>query len=155
MLSQLEISSMPEESVVASRIVNGVLLKTFVEILVVCGLVGFAAYRNLHPRVRGAVDVASIDRVAGWAFDPDSASDQLEVHLYIDDAFVATQTANLERNDLTAQGAANDPNHGFIFSSLEISTGEHSAQVYAVRKSFRGQRLLLPLASNPIRFSSR
>jgi len=146
---------MPEESVVASRIVNGVLLKTFVEIVVVCALVGFAAYRNLHPRVRGAVDVASADRVAGWAFDPDSANDRLEVHLYIDDAFVATQTASFERSDLIAQRAANDPNHGFNFSSLEISTGEHNAQVYAVRKSFRGERLLLPLAPQPIRFSIR
>lgn len=146
---------MREESVVASRIVNGVLLKTFVEIVVVCALVGFAAYRNLHPTVRGAVDVASADRIAGWAFDPDSAGERLEVHLYIDDVFVATQTANLERTDLTAQRAANDPNHGFSFSSLGMSKGDHSAQVYAVRNSFRGERLLLPLASQPVRFSIR
>ena len=142
---------MPEDSAIASRIVNGVLLKTFVEIALVCALVGFAAYRNFHPRVRGAIDVASQERVTGWAFDPDSVNDRLEVLLYVDDVFVAAQTADLERIDLPAQRAAADPNHGFSFSPLLVAPGEHTVQVYAVRKSFRGEKHLLPLASHPVR----
>jgi hypothetical protein len=146
---------MTEESATATRIVNGVLLITFAEIAIVCAFVGLAAYRNLHPRVRGAIDIAASDRITGWAFDPDTPGDRLEVHLYVDDVFVATQTANLERIDLTARNAANDANHGFSFVAPSLSSGDHAAQVYAVRPSFRGDKLLLPLAPGPVRFGLR
>ena len=135
---------------IASRLTKGVLVKTFLEIAVVALLVGWAAYSNFHPRVKGAIDNVARDEITGWAYDPDSKDKPVEVHLYVNEAFVAAQTAERERIDLVSAGVSQRPNHGFRFTPPVLASGHHTIQVYVLRDSFRRGRILLPLSRNAI-----
>ena len=137
-------------SAIASRITNGVLVKTFVEIAIVGLLVAWAAYSNFHPRVRGVIDNVTRAEITGWAYDPDSKDKPVEVHLYVNEAFVAAQIAESERIDIVSAGVSQRPNHGFRFTPPVLASGRHTIQVYALRDSFRRGMVLLPLSRNAI-----
>ncbi len=84
--------------------------------------------------------------VRGWAFDSDTPSKSLEIHVYIDGAFVGAGTANGSRPDVNnVYGCGN--NHGFSFTvSYKVSTtGNHSVEVYALNTaSGKNHRLMGP-----------
>ncbi|MBX3280362.1 MAG: hypothetical protein KF868_20385 [Acidobacteria bacterium] len=136
----------------AARLCSAIVVKSVLEILFVCALVAVAAFVNLHPLVRGAIDIADASRVAGWACDPRSPGEAIEVQLFIDGEFVSARRADEPRPDLVESGAAENPNHGFTFHLAPLSPGMHSVQVFAVRPSFGRSLTLLPLASSPITF---
>jgi hypothetical protein len=135
---------------IASRITKGVLVKTFIEIALVTILVAWALYSNFHPRVRGTIDNVTRAEITGWAYDPDSKDKPVEVHLYVNEAFVEAQIAERERIDIVSAGVSQRPNHGFRFTPPVLTSGHHTIQVYVVRDSFRHGRILLPLARNAI-----
>ena len=135
---------------IASRITKGVLVKTFIELALVTLLVAWAIYSNFHPRVRGAIDNVRRDEITGWAYDPDSKDEPVEVHLYVDNVFVVGQLADGERIDLVSAGVSQGSNHGFRFTPPVLAAGRHSIQVYVLRDSFRRGRILIPLSRNAI-----
>jgi hypothetical protein len=139
-------------STTAARLYSAIVLKSVLEILFVCALVAFAAFVNLHPLVRGAIDIADASRVAGWACDPRSPGEALEMQLFIDGEFIEARRADEPRPDLVQSAAADNPNHGFTFHLAPLSPGVHRAQVFAVRPSFGSSLTLLPLAPSPISF---
>jgi hypothetical protein len=64
--------------------------------------------------------------VAGWAIDPNSPDDALEVQLFIDEKLVASKLADEERTDLVRAGVTPTKNHGFNFdhrAGLRASAG--------------------------------
>src|SRR5215813_6846277 len=88
------------DSTVATRLLRAVLAKSFVEILLVCLIATLAAFSNFSPMLHGTIDVADQNRIVGWVYDPKSHSETIEVQLFIDGTFVATQMAQLRREDL-------------------------------------------------------
>lgn len=138
----------------ASKLLRAVIAKSFVEVALVCVVATLAAFSTFNPQLRGAIDVADRTRVAGWVHDPQSPDQPIEVQLFIDGEFVATMRADEKRDDLVRTGATTQPNHGFSFSieSVDLSNGEHRAQVYAVRAAAGANRILLPITTAPFTF---
>ena len=128
--------------------------KSFVEVALVCVAVTLAAFSTFSPQLRGAIDVASQTRIAGWVHDPQSPDQPIEVQLFIDGKFVATERADERRDDLVRTGATTQPNHGFSISveSLSLPDGEHRALVYAVREAAGANKILLPITTAPHTF---
>jgi len=144
-LPQSDPSSLP------TRLLRAVIVKAGIELLFVCLAVSLAAYSHLFPPLRGAIDVADQQRVAGWAADPRAPGERLEVQLFIDDQFIASQRAEERRDDVVQARAAADPNHGFTFAlnSTSLLTGKHRVYVYAVRRGGGQNRMLLSLTREP------
>jgi hypothetical protein len=138
----------------AAKLLRAIFVKTFLELLFICFLATYAAFVNYSPLLRGAIDLASQTRVAGWAHDPQAPAEALEVQLFIDDQFIATGRAGARRDDLVQAGATTLPNHGFSFdlSNLQLAPGEHRAQVYALRTAAGINKMLVPLSREPVIF---
>lgn len=139
---------------IATKLLRAIIGKAFVEIALVCVVATLAAFTTFSPQLRGAIDVADQSRVAGWAHDPQTPDMPLEVQLFIDGKFLASKLADELRDDLVKAGATSRPNHGYSFSieGMNLSTGDHSAQVYAVRNAAGSSKILLPITSSPRKF---
>ncbi|MGE0131948.1 MAG: hypothetical protein AB7U82_28015 [Blastocatellales bacterium] len=139
------------DSSIPTRLLKAVAAKTFVEIILVCVVATLAAFSTFSPQLRGAIDVADQTRVAGWANDPESPEDALEVQLFIDGKPVASKLADERRIDLVEAGATSNPNRGFNFdlTLINLSPGRHTAQVYALRQAAGANKILLPIAQQP------
>lgn len=135
----------------ATRLLKAVLTKSFLEILVVCAVVALAAYSNFNPMLRGTIDAADASRVAGWVYDPLAREEAVEVQLFIDGAFVATQTAGRRREDLVRADVAPDVSHGFSFNlqTQKLAPGPHTVQVFAVRNANGPNKMLSSLTKAP------
>ncbi|MFN0084421.1 MAG: hypothetical protein ACKVX9_03445 [Blastocatellia bacterium] len=136
---------------IAPRMVRAVIAKSFAEILLVCVVATLAAFSTFNPQLRGAVDVASPERLSGWVNDPRSPNEQIEVQLFLDGQFAATTRADRRRDDLVAAGVTLAPNHGFEFAlgALRLPAGRHTAMVYALRQTAGGRMILLPISKQP------
>lgn len=69
-------------------------------------------------------------RVKGWALDPDSA-EPLDIHLYVDGAFVGATTADRRRPDIGAQYPQYGSDHGFE-ADLPAALGIRQVTLYAI-----------------------
>jgi hypothetical protein len=147
-------SAAPNTPTPATKLLRAILAKSFLELLFVCGVATFAAFSNYSPLLRGAIDIADQTQVAGWAHDPLAPAVALDVQLFIDGQFTATQLADGLREDLVKAGATKQPHHGFRFDlkQLSLANGSHTAQVYALRKAAGMNKMLLPLSKQPVVF---
>jgi hypothetical protein len=138
----------------ATKLLRAIAVKTLIELLFICFLATYAAFVNYSPLLRGAIDRADQTHVAGWAHDPQTPTEALEVQLFIDDHFVATGRAGERRDDLVQAGATTLPNHGYSFdlSAVQLAPGEHTAQVYALRRAAGINKMLVPLSREPMIF---
>ncbi len=144
----------PAEPRVATRLLHSVIVKTILELILICVVVSFAAFSNFNPQLRGAIDAADQTRVAGWAYDPQTPGEFIEVQLFIDGQFAAARRADERREDLVRARATENPAHGFSFTvePLHLAPGRHTAQVYAVRRATGSNKMLLPLVKDPLTF---
>ncbi|MFN0110619.1 MAG: hypothetical protein ACKVZH_17315 [Blastocatellia bacterium] len=135
----------------ATKLLRAVIAKSFVEVILVCVIASLAAFTTFSPQLRGAIDVADQSRIAGWVNDPRTPTMALEVQLFVDGRFVASQLADRNREDLVSTGVTKTARHGFNFDSgqLNLSTGEHSVQVFAVRDAAGESKILLPVTTSP------
>jgi hypothetical protein len=82
----------------------------------------------------GALDVSehsgSTILTAGWVIDPNTTS-PIDVHLYIDGAFVTAVRADASRPDLLRFYPSFGPNHGYLIS-VPDRPGNHTVCVYAI-----------------------
>ena len=142
------------QSSTSTRLLSAIIAKSFVEVILVCVVASLAAFMTFSPQLRGAIDVADQARIAGWVNDPRLAEVALEVQLFVDGKFVASQLADLRREDLVSAGVTIRPGHGFSFEleHLNLSAGQHSAQVFAVRDAAGASKILLPITAAPRRF---
>jgi hypothetical protein len=144
----------PSDSSIASRLLRAVIAKSFIEIALVCAVATLAAFSTFSPQLRGAIDVADRTRIAGWVHDPLSPDEMLEVQLFIDGQLASSGRAGDRRDDLVEAGVTAGPNHGFSFevSTLRLSPGIHTAQVYALRQAAGATKMLLPISKQPVAF---
>lgn len=141
----------PPNSSIPSRLLRAVAAKTFVEIIFVCVVATLVAFSTFNPQLRGAIDVADQTRVAGWAYDPHSSEDSMEVQLFIDGKLAASKLADEKRIDLVESGVTPKPDHGFSFDLklINLAPGRHTAQVYALRPAAGANKILLPITRQP------
>ncbi len=146
-----EILMAQPDSSIPSRLLRAVVAKFFIEIILVCVVATLAAVSTFSPQLRGAIDVADRNRIAGWAYDPRAPEESLETQLFIDGKLVATKPAGETRLDLIESGAASTANHGFNFdlTPIQLAPGRHTAQVYALRQAASENKILLPIAKQP------
>jgi hypothetical protein len=131
----------------ATRLLRALIAKSALEIAAICAIASLAAFSNFNPLVRGAVDVANQQQIAGWALDPLAPGEAVEVQLFIDGQFVARARADQRRDDLVTADVANAPHHGFRFAiePLALRAGPHAARVYALREAAGANKILTPL----------
>jgi hypothetical protein len=136
------------------RLILALVGKLSVEVLLLTALISYASWSNFHPLVRGTVDLALPERVAGWVFDPAEPLETPEVQLFIDGHLFAAQRADQPRPDLVEAGATPDPNHGFAFliQPATLSAGQHRVEVFVVRPAINGNRTLIPFSTEPKSF---
>jgi hypothetical protein len=137
------------------RLLYAVLVKGLLDLLLLVGIVGYAARANFPPSIRGAIDLAGPERVAGWAIDAGDPGTVVAVQLFIDGRFSAAGIANTPRPDLVPAGVAPDPNHGFSFT-LDSSpdrgpgiSGQPQIEVFVLHEALNGNRTLIPLPRPP------
>jgi phosphoglycerate-specific signal transduction histidine kinase len=135
----------------ATKLLRAVIIKTILEIIVVCGLVAFAAWRHFNPQLRGAIDVTEPQRIAGWALDGQYPEEKIEVQLFVDGHFVSVKKADERREDLQQAKVSTHPFHGFSFSlrEMELTAGNHEVQVYAISADSEKFKVMRPLSSRP------
>ncbi|HKG22948.1 MAG TPA: hypothetical protein VKC34_13695 [Blastocatellia bacterium] len=133
------------------RLTNLLIGKAIAEAALVAALALLFYFTTFPPYYRGWGE-ATQQGIQGWAVNNASPWDRVEVQLYIDGRFVAAQTANLSRPDVSSAGYAKDEWHGYAFGLPPLERGEHEASVYALHRSKEGTRYTLQLLGKPIRF---
>jgi hypothetical protein len=136
----------------ATKLLQAVIMKTGLELVLICVAVSLAAFSHINPPLRGAIDVADATRVAGWAYDPREPTARLEVQLFVDGRFIAAGRADEPRADLVRRGAAEDALHGFTFAvpPLGLAPGRHTLQVFAVHSGSANNKTLLSLTRSTL-----
>ena len=135
-----------------SKLGHLLIAKSMAEALLITAVsVGFY-FVTTNPYLRGVLDYADNQTVAGWAVDEAHPAARVEVQLYIDGIFVADQAAAGFRPDLRAAKRAEDDWHGFVFKLPPIPPGEHEARVYATQANGAGARRTLQLIGKPLHF---
>jgi hypothetical protein len=76
------------DGITKSRLVRALLIKSFLEIIIVCGAISSAAFFYFNPTIRGAITQADAVSVRGWVSNPSTGQTPLE--LFIDGRFVAS-----------------------------------------------------------------
>ncbi len=135
------------------KLTNFLIAKAVADMLFVVALVTYFSYTDFTPGLRGWLDQADERGIAGWVVDRNAPSERVEVQLYINNRFVASQFADRPRPDLVQAGRAEDERHGYRFETPPLDAGEHEARVYAVRASRGATRRTLQLVGDPLRFT--
>jgi len=135
-----------------SKLGHLLIAKSMAEALLITAVSAGFYFVTTNPYLRGTLDYADNQTVAGWAVDEGQPAARVEVQLYIDGIFVADQTAGEFRPDLRAAQRAGDDWHGFVFKVSPTPPGEHEARVYATHAGSSGARRTLQLIGKPLRF---
>ncbi|HEX8141941.1 MAG TPA: hypothetical protein VF553_05055 [Pyrinomonadaceae bacterium] len=134
-----------------ARLKNLLIGKAIAEAVFVAVLALAFYFTAFPPYYRGWGE-ATAQGIQGWAVNNASPWERVEVHLFIDGRFVASQTANLSRPDVPASGYAEDEWHGYAFDLPMLDRGDHEARVYALHSSGDGARYTLQLLGKPLSF---
>jgi len=78
--------------------------------------------------------------VRGWAYDPDTPNESVNIHVYMDGTYIGSGVANTLREDVNAVYGCGS-NHGFdITIPVTVAeTGNHSIDVYALNTNTSGE----------------
>jgi hypothetical protein len=125
--------------------------KSIVETLLVATIAVVFFLTLFPPYFRGWGE-ATPNAIAGWAVNEAAPTERVEVQLFIDGRFNASDIAALSRPDVRAAGWSSDDWHGYRFTPSSLAPGEHLAQVYAMHSNGAGMRRTLQLLGDPIRF---
>jgi hypothetical protein len=139
-----------------NTLINVLIGKAIIETLLV-GAIAVGFYVSAFPPTfHGWGEVVPASRsISGWAVNNASAWERVDVQLFVDGKFVATQTANESRVDVKAAGWARDEWHGYSFQLPSVAPGLHQAHVYAVHGSGNEERYTLQLLGDPLAFEVR
>lgn len=139
-----ELVEKPAPETVA-RLVRALLLKSLLEILILCLALGIAGFKYFNPTIRGEITHTDAVSVRGWAANPLAPRDPVQLQLVIDGrlaAFMITQDVQPEyaASELLRRGE-----HPFQFSFQRLPAGTHSIQVYAVQNTPGRTLSLVPI----------
>ena len=135
------------------KLVNLLIAKSILETILV-GVLAVGVWANAFPPTfhGWGEAVPGTKSISGWAVNNADPWGHVEVQLFIDGKFVATQVAQQWRPDVLAAGWSKDEWHGYNFVVPEVPAGTHEAAVYAVHSSRKGARYTLQLLGDPISF---
>jgi hypothetical protein len=138
---------------VSLKLSNLLIGKAVIETVLV-GIVAVVSYVNLFPPTfHGWGEVLPQSRsLAGWAVNNSSPWERVEVQLFVDNKFSATQMAALSRPDVQSAGWSRDEWHGYSFQLNHLGSGVHEARVYALHQTGDGARYTLQLLGDPMVF---
>ena len=133
------------------KLTNILIGKAVIETLLV-GVIAVGSYINMFPPTfhGWGEAVPETKSIAGWAVNNAEPWNRVEVQLFIDDKFFATQVAQLLRPDVKATGWARDDWHGYSFPLPNLQAGHHDARVYVLHESGNAERYTLQLLGDPI-----
>lgn len=135
------------------KLVNLLIAKSILETVFVCALAVGVWASAFPPTFHGWGEAVVQKRsISGWVVNDASPWERVEVQLFIDGKFVATQVAQQWRPDVLAAGWSKDEWNGYDFVVPQLAAGKHEARVYAVHSSRSGGRYTLQLLGDPIRF---
>lgn len=136
-----------------TQLVNILIAKAVLDTLLV-GTFAVVMYLNAFPPSFHGWGEAVVESrsISGWVVNDADPWQRVDVQLFVDGKFVATQVAHLSRPDVVAAGWSKDEWHGYSFPVSNLATGVHEARVYAVHASGNGARYTLQLLGGPIRF---
>lgn len=120
------------------RLTRAWLLKSLLEVVVVCVAITTAAFAFFNPMVRGAITQADAVSVRGWVSNTRSTT-SVQLQLFIDNRFASA-------SQLGSEGQ-------FTFSYPPLAAGTHTAQVYLVNDGFGRAFALIPIARRPATFT--
>jgi len=138
-----------------ARLTRLLLAKLTLDILFVAALAVYTQAVAFRPFYSGSLDYADSKSVRGWVVDRSEPAASVEVQLYVDGSFAASELADEPRPDVFEKGYAEDERHGFVFNLDDLKAGEHEARVYAVHASRGGARRTLQQIGGALRFTSR
>ena len=131
-------------------LVHVLIAKSIIETLFVSTIV-VVYFLDVFPHFHGLGE-ATPPTISGWAVNSRNPNERVEVHLFIDDKFVARTTASESRPEIVAGGWSTDEWHGFTIPVSAMESGYHEARVYAIHGSGRGARKTLQLLGRSFRF---
>jgi hypothetical protein len=134
-----------------SSLVNILISKSLLETTLIGAIAVFFFIDSFPPYFHGWGETTS-HTIVGWAVNNANPWERVEIQLFIDGEFVASQRASLSRPDVLAAGWSRDEWHGFEFEVPSLAPGQHQAQVYAVHVTANGNRRTLQLLGDPITF---
>jgi hypothetical protein len=135
----------------STNLVHALIGKAVLETLLVGSLAVIGFLTVLPPNFRGWGEVTD-HGIAGWAVNGSSPWERVEVQLFVDGKFFATQEANGSRPDVASAHWAWDEWHGYAFEINSLPAGPHEARVYALRTSRQGTKKSLQQVGTPIPF---
>jgi hypothetical protein len=103
--------------------------------------------RTNSTKARGAVDIMTTNRIAGWAWTPDLGANPLTIEVWVDGVLFQSATTGVNRPDLV--GITGQTNSGFDFNLNALTVGAHTVQVYAINSqtTSSNRRVLLKQAT--------
>jgi hypothetical protein len=144
----------PSCPAIAPKLMIALLVKALVEISLLVILASLSTWATFPPGIRGAIDEASSEEVAGWAVDAANPRRAVVVQIFLDGDLIASRVANAVRPDLVTARVSPTPNHGFSFrlSERPLRPGPHEVEVFVLHSAPGGKRVLLPLSDRPRSF---
>ena len=128
-----------------ARLVRAVLLKSLLEILILCLGLGIAGFNYFNPTIRGEITDADAVKVRGWAVNPLAPRDPIQLELVIDGLLTAIMTAQEVKPEQAVSALLRRGEHPFQFSFQRLPAGAHSVQVYAVQTTPGRTLSLVPI----------
>lgn len=116
-----------------ARLVRALLLKSLLEILILCLVLGIAGFEYFNPTIRGEITQADAVSVRGWVANPMALHDPIQLELVIDDRLMAIVTAKKVQPEHAVSALLRIGEHPFEFSFQRLQAGTHSVQVYVVQ----------------------
>lgn len=136
----------------STSLVHVLIGKSILEALLVGALAVFTFISILPPYFHGWGEVTNTG-ISGWVVNNAAPWDRVEVQLFVDGEFIASNVADESRPDVVTAGWSKDEWHGYTFPITSLNAGLHEARVYALHDSGHGTRKTLQLVGDPISFS--
>jgi hypothetical protein len=128
-----------------ARLVRVLLLKSLLEILILCLVLGIAGFEYFNPTIRGEIIQADAVSVRGWVANPMALHDPIQLELVIDDRITAMVTAQEMQPEHAVSALLRRGEHPFEFSFQRLPAGPHSVQVYTVQTTPGRTLSLVPI----------
>jgi len=139
-----EVVEEPARETVA-RLGRALLLKSLLEVLILCLVLGTSGFKYFSPTRRGKCTQADAVSVRGWVANPLAPHDPIQLELVIDGRLTAIMTAQKVQPEHAVSALLRRGEHPFKFSFQTLAAGTHSVQVYAVQTTPGRTLSLVPI----------
>ena len=147
-----EVVEEPAPETVA-RLVRALLLKSLLEVIILCLALSIAGFKYFNPTIRGEITQADGVSVRGWVANPLAPRDPIQLELVIDGRLTAIMIAQEVQPEHAVRALLRRAEHPFRFSFQRLPAGTHSVQVYAVQTTPGRTLSLVPITNRAESFT--